>query len=201
MRTRLLALAPLAGLALAATPSSAAPTTVPQLKDAAGDAVGAQAGTDVVSVLYTTSGNGSGKAYEPKQLVVTMTLAGPVATNPGLTYEVAATTSSCGVVTFTMEPGTPYETVTGLNGWADWGDCIPKGTESNVALLPVKVKGSTITWTFGIKSSPVPVGTVFKDFVARVDPSNPVVPFPSSVTGTELGLIDAGAAPGPWKLS
>lgn len=195
MRVRLLALVPLAALALAA-PGHAAPSKAPQIKDAAGDA--AQPGVDVVSVQWTTTGKGSGKSYSPKSLVVTMTMAGPVAMEPGLTYEAEAATTTCGDVAFTMEPGTPYEAVTGLNGWVDWGDCVVG--DSGVELLTVKVKGPSIVWTYGLKASPLELSTVFSDFRARVDPSNPVVPFPSSTTGTELGLIDAGTGTGSWKV-
>lgn len=198
MRTRLLVLAPLLGLALTATPGSAAPTKVPQIKDATGDAVAPSAAYDVVSVLWTTAGKGSGKSYSPKSLVVTMTLAGPPSTDPGVTYEVEATTDTCGDVMFTMEPGTPYESVTGLNGWADWGDCTVG--DSSVELLTVKTKGSSIIWTYGLKASPLELSTVFSDFRARVDPSNPAVPFPSNTTGTELGLFDAASGDGTWKV-
>jgi hypothetical protein len=195
MRTRLLVLVPLVAVVLAGT-AQAAPTKVPQIQDPTGD--GVQPGIDLVSVLYTTVGKGTGKAYTPRSLVVTMTLAGPVMTEPGLTYEVEAATTTCGDVTFTMEPGTPYESLTGLNGWVDWGTCTVG--DSNVELLTVKVKDSTIVWTYGIKASPLELGTVFSDFRARIDPSNPVVPFPSSATGTELGLLEAGTGSGTWKL-
>lgn len=194
-------IAPLLGLALVAgaATSSAAPTKVPQVKDAVGDAVGMQAGTDLVSVLYTTSGKGSGKGYVAKQLSVTLTLGG-AALGPGTTYEVEAATSDCGDVAFTYEPGTVYGEALGLTGWADWGDCFTDNGPDGVELLAPKVSGSTITWTFSLKSTPFKVGTVFTDFRARVDPSNPVVPFPSSVTNTELGLIDSATGKGTWKL-
>lgn len=193
-RTRTaLFLAPLVAVALA-TSSSAAPTTVPQVKDATGDSLTTQGDTDIVSVLYTTSGKGSGKSYEPKQLVVTMTLAGPPATTPGYTYEVEAATSSCGDVMFTMEPGTPYSDVTGVNGWVEWGTC------ADIALITVKTKGNSIVWSFSIKGTPLKVGTVLSDFRARVDLSNPVVPLPSNSQGGELGLLDSATGTGTWKL-
>lgn len=182
-----------------ATAGHAAPTTVPQLKDATGDAA-TGAAQDVVSVLYTTTGSGTGAAYVPKKLVVTLTMAADVSQEPVFTYEVEAATDTCGDVAFTYEPGTPYETVTGLSGWADFGDC-PVADDNPTQLLAPTVKGRTITWTFGIsKGSPLKAGAVFTDFRARVDPSNPAVPFPSSVTGTELGLVDAGTGTGSWTL-
>ena len=198
-RRLLLAVAPLLGIALA-TSSSAAPTNVPQIKDASGDSVGSQSGTDIVSVLYTTAGPGSGASYRPKQFSVTMKTAGDVLQQAGLTYEVEATTTTCGDVTFTFEPGTPYSSVTGVNGWADWGNCSTAADDGSIELLPVEVSGNAITWAFGLKSTPFKVGTVFRDFRARIDPSNPVVPLPSSTTGTELGLIDSATGTGSWKL-
>jgi hypothetical protein len=202
MRLRLLTLLPVAGIALATT-AYAGPTATPQVKDPAGDAVGAQAGTDIVSVLYTTSGTGQGKAYKPKELLVTMTLAGPVETTPGLTYEVQGTTNTCGDVTFTYEPGTPYEKVTGLNGWANWGSCTDD-SDSNIALLTVTAEGNKLVWEFGLRATPLKVGTTFSAFEARVDPSNPVLPFPSSeqtgIVGV-TGVIDVATSSTTWKVS
>ncbi len=64
MRIRWLVLGPLVGLALA-TAGHVAPAKVPQVKDPAGDAVGAQSGTDIVSVLYTTARRAAGRATSP----------------------------------------------------------------------------------------------------------------------------------------
>jgi hypothetical protein len=199
MRTRWLALAPLVAVVVA-TAAHAGPTKVPQIKDPAGDATGGQAGTDIVSVLFTTAGKGSGKGYVPKQFSVTMTLSGPAQAGPGLTYEVAATTSTCGDVTFTYEPGTPYSRVVGVNGWASWGSCDNQAGDGSIELITVTAEGSKIVWEFGIKAISVKAGTVFSAFRARVDPSNPVVPLPSSETSSELGLIDAATGSGTWKL-
>lgn len=199
MRARLFVLAPLVGIVLA-TGAQAAPTTAPQVKDPAGDSVGAQAGTDIVSTLFTTAGTGSGKRYQPKQLFVTLTMAGPVATNPGLTYEVAAKTSTCGDVEFTFEPGTPYEKITGLNGWASWGSCTNQDGDGAIELLTVTVNGNKIIWEFGLKAISLKVGAVLTGFEVRVDPSNPVVPFPARETNSALGLIDKATAAGPWTL-
>jgi hypothetical protein len=193
-----LALVPLLGVALATT-GHAAPVKVPQVKDATGDAVTQQADNDIVSVLWTTTGKGSGKAYVPKQLVVTLTLAAPPSSVPAFTYEVEATTDTCGDVLFTLEQGTPYQDVTGLNGWAQWGDCV-LADDSNIELLTAKVSGKTVTWAFSLKAIPVKLGSVFSDFQARVDPSNPAIPLPSNSQGGELGLIDAATGTGTWKL-
>lgn len=190
-----------AALLVAATqlPSHAA-TPKPQITDAAGDAVGAQPGADLVSVVYSTTGTGSGRSYRPKKLVVTMTMAGDVITSPGLTYEVEAQTSTCDVVTFSAQQGTPYSAVVGVNGWADWGSCV--NGEDGVELITAVAKGKTLTWSFSLKMLPkdLEVGTVFSDFEARIDPTNPVVPFSSSTTGTALGLVDKATGAGTWKL-
>lgn len=189
--------------ALAATlaiPSHAAPK--PQITDAKGD--GPQPGVDIVSVLWSTTGSGSGRKYVPKKLVVTMTMAGDVVTQPGLTYEVSALTTTCETVTFSVQQGNPYSTALGVNGWAEWGACTKPGSDgpSSVELLTAAVKGNTITWSMSIKSLPkdLTLGTIFSDFEARIDPTNPVIPFPSSLTNTDNGLIDLGTGNVKWKL-
>lgn len=189
--------------AAAAAPSHAA--AKPQVSDAKGDAVGGQGGTDIVSAVYSTTGTGKGRSYVAKKLVVTMTLADAVVTQPGFTYELSADTTTCGRVTFSSQNGSPYTTITSLNGWADWGDCTKPnsdGEPSSVELLTVAVKGNTLTWSMPIKMLPkdMKLGTVFSGFEARVDPTNPAIPFPSSTTGTERGLIDIGKGTTSWKL-
>lgn len=195
----------LAALLVAATqnPSNAA-APKPQIVDPAGDAVGMQGGADIVSVTYATTGVGSGRAYVPKKLVITMTTAADVFTTPGLTYEVSAMTTSCDVVTFSAQQGTPYSAVVGVNGWAEWGSCTKPTTDgdSSVELITVVAKGKTLTWSYSIKMLPkdLKIGTAFSDFEARVDPTNPVVPFPSSLTSTDRGLVDIGTGNVTWKL-
>ena len=200
MRTRWLVLAPLVGIVLA-TGAHAAPTKTPQIKDASGDAVGT-AGMDITSVLFTTAGKGSGKSYVPKAFIVTMTLAGPVEAGPGLTYEVDAKSDTCGDLSFTYEPGTPYGSALGPNGWAQWGTCNNTTGDGTIELMTVAAEGNKITWEFGLKSIGLKVGTVLSNFVARVDPSNPVIPYPSHGDAgmTGLGLIDAATGSGTWKL-
>jgi hypothetical protein len=200
MRARLLALAPLVAVALATT-AHAGPTRTPQIKDPAGDANGGQAGTDITSVLFSTAGKGSGKRYAPKMFTVTMTLAGPPLAGPGLTYEVHATTSTCGDIDFTYEPGTPYENVTGANGWAEWGSCDNQAGDSNIELLTVTVDGNKLVWEFGYKAIGLKVGTVFSDMKAFVDPSNPVIPLPSSAGAGELDVLDVATGAGTWTVS
>ena len=200
MIRRWLALVPVAAVVLAGT-AHAGPTTVPQIKDPAGDAAGGQAGTDIVSVLFTTGGKGSGKRYVPKSFTVTMTLAGAPLSGPGLTYEVHASTDKCGDISFTYEPGTPYENVTGLNGWADWGSCDNQAGDGNVELLTVQVEGSKLVWEFGYKAISLKVGAKLSDMKAYVDPSNPAVPFPASANGGPFGVVDVATGTGTWTVS
>lgn len=192
-----LALAPCLALALA-LPSSAAPTSVPQVKDAKGDAVTQQADSDIVSVLYTTAGKGSGRAYAAKQLKVVLTLAAPPSTRPGLNYEVESFTDACSDVAFTYSPGTPYGDVTGITGWVDWGSCTVG--DSGAELITPKVSGNTITWQFSIKATPFDIGDEFSDFRARVDPANPVLPLQSSSQTGERGLVDSATGKATWVL-
>src|SRR4051794_25129382 len=200
MRRRLLALLPVAAV-LMAGPAHAAPTKVPQIKDPSGDAVGAQAGTDIVSVLFTTAGKGSGRGYVPKTFTITMTLAGPALSGPGLTYEVHATTDKCGDIAFTYEPGTPYEKVTGLNGWADWGSCDNQAGDGNIELLTATAAGNKLTWEFGYRAISLKAGTTLSNMKAYVDPSNPAVPFPASENGGPFGVVDTASGTGTWKVS
>jgi hypothetical protein len=202
MRKRLLALAPLVSGLVLATTAYAGPTTTPQIKDPAGDAVGARPGMDITSVLFTTAGTGTGKAYVPKTFLVTMTLAGPVEAGPGLTYEVDAKSDTCGDLSFTYEPGTPYGQAFGPNGWAIWGTCSNTAGDGSVELMNVTAQGNKIVWEFGMKAISLKRGASLKDFVARVDPTNPVLPYPSHGDAgmTGLGLIDTAKGSGTWKL-
>ncbi|HVE74321.1 MAG TPA: hypothetical protein VNA30_04415 [Mycobacteriales bacterium] len=197
MRTRWL-ITTLLVIPLIAPSGHAAPTKVPQVKDAAGDAAGGQSGMDIVSVLYTTAGTGTGKRYVPKKLIVTMTLGGPVETRPVVNYEAEAKTEFCGDVTLTYAPGTPYEQTSGFNGWVRWGNCTVGDSTSD--LLTATADGKTVRWEFALRATPIEVGTMFSNFRARVDPANPVLPLSSSDTATERGLIDIAAGAGSWKV-
>lgn len=188
MRRAVLAL--LAPLLLLGSVHADAAAPKPQVVDPVGDAVGTKA-QDIASVLFRTVG-----PAKSRTLFVTMTMGGNVVQEaPVLNYEVDAHVS-CGDVSFSFSPGTPYEAVTSLNGWVT-SSC---GGDS-LELVTVTVQGSTITWELPLDSTVFKKGTAFTDFEARVDPTQPAVPFPSSTTGTTLGLVDIAKAAGPWKLS
>ncbi len=178
-------------------PTEAAPPKA-QVTDPAGDAVGTP-GMDVVSAVYQTTGTGTGKKYVPKKLVVTLSTAGPVEANPGVSFKLSAMTSTCGQVDFIYFPGTPYSALVQVNAWAQWGDCLSKNAnpEGNAELITASVRGNSIIWSFSIKGTPLKLGTIFKDFRVYVDPCDPVLCFPF---GVDQGLIDAATGSGSWKL-
>ena len=190
MIMRRLALVLLAPLLVLGTGHAQAAPPKPQVVDPVGDAVGTKS-QDIASVLFRTEG-----PSRYRVLKVTMTLGGDVMKQAAVfNYEVDARVT-CGDVSFSFSPGTPYETVTHLNGWVT-SSC---GGDSQ-DLVTVAVDGQTITWELALDPTVFKKGTAFTDFVARVDPAQPAVPFPSSATQTTLGLIDVAKAAGPWKLS
>jgi hypothetical protein len=185
-RAALALLAPALLLPVAHAHAAAKPK--PQVSDAGGDSLATKS-QDIRSVEFKVRGSGSAKA-----LVVTMTTWSDVMQQVSLfNFEVDAK-ASCGDVSFSMSPGTPYEAVTGLNGWYSTS-CGGDVQE----LAAVQVSGPTITWTMPLGKA-FKKGTVFTDFEARIDPAQPALPFPSSATATTLGLVDSATAKGPWRL-
>jgi hypothetical protein len=188
VRPALVALS-IAGVALATTASAGGPAAPNALTftDPAGDAVPTDAGNDILSVTYTTTGTigpkgpgkGRGKgnlAYTPKALVVTMKLAAAPSAVPGTLYEADATTSGCGDLLLYFTPG-----VDGSGGLVDCGS-EPDATGSTATSLDVvpEVQGSTVTWTlpFSMLPKEVGVGSSITDFVAystQTDPATGVV--------------------------
>lgn len=187
MRLRCLALTLTPALLLGVAQVGHAAAPKPQIVDPVGDAVGTKA-QDIASVLFRTVGKGRNKSLE-----VIMTLASDVQNVGAFNYEVDATSNTCGDLEFSMSPGTPYETVTGLNGWITTG-C---GEQD---LVHVDVQGRTITWSLPLDQALLKGNTVLKNFTARVDPAQPALPFPSSATATTLGLVDAAVGSKPWRL-
>lgn len=187
---RRLALVLLAPALLLGTGHAQAAAPKPQVVDPVGDAVGTKS-QDIVSVLFSSTG-----PAKSRTLKVSMTLAGDVLKQAAtFNYEVDAHVT-CGDLSFSFSPGTPYEAVTHLNGWIT-SSC----GEETQDLVTATVSGPTITWELPLDSRVFKKGTTFTDFEARVDPAQPAVPFPSGVTQTALGLVDVAKAAGPWRLS
>lgn len=210
MRTRLVVAAALAVLA-AAGPVSAAPTKKPQIVDAPGDAIGGQAGTEIVSVLWTTTGDTTvtrvkGKkktVYQPRKLVVTMNLKGAPFTQPPFAYETSAEFAGCGTIRFTYTPGTVFGQLLGpASLWYDCGDPDPT-TGDTLELVPNpthKIGAKSITWEYPIKAFPkvVKAGVLVTEFRAAVDVVEPVFGLQGTTdTGTP---IDGATSDAAWKL-
>jgi hypothetical protein len=201
MRTRLAVLAALAALTAAAVPGHAA-APKPQIVDAPNDAVGGQAATEIVSALWSTTGDtvttkvrGKKKVvYTPKKLVVTLTLAGAPATNP-VGYRTAADIAGCGNVEFTYQSGTPGGSI--LGDAALWHDC---GSEETVLVAGVKhtVGATSITWEYPLKALGAKAGAAVTGFVASVDVNEPV--FGSDGTHNFDVHVDGAASTTVWKL-
>lgn len=195
MRTRLVtpaaALLALGALAPGLLPSAAAKELPPQIADAKGDATGGQAGTDVVSVRYSTTGTGTGKKYVPKKLIVTLTLAAPPMSQGVTNYTVKSDTDACGVIEFRYAPGTVLGGLIG-DTTATYGSC--NIDDDSTAFFSAKVKGNDVTFETSLKALDMDRGTEFSDFVVAVDPGEPV----GAGFAIENGTIDAGSGDGTW---
>jgi hypothetical protein len=191
---RALAVVPAVLLAIAA-PSLAAPKpkpVPPQIVDPKGDSAGGQAGFDILSVEYKTTGTGAGKSYLPKKLSVILTLAAAPHTEGVFAYNVDADTDNCGKLSIKYSPGYVIGGVIG-DTYATFGSC------AEGIFFPAKVKGSVVTFDFELKSIGIDRGTEFSAFTASVDISDPV----ASTVGTDLlaqttGVLDKASGDGTW---
>lgn len=208
---RSLVLAVLAAVALSAVPGHAAPTKKPQIVDPASDALGGQAGTEITSVLWTTSGETvttkvRGKkvtTYTPRRLVVTMNLAGAPMTSAPFSYETSAEVAGCGTVRFVYTPGTVYSQL--VSDKFLWYDCGPGDAISGPGLTLVpgvstKIGPKSITWEYALKAfgKAVKVGAPVTTFAAAVHVVDPVIGLQGTPdTGTP---VDGAASNVVWKL-
>ena len=202
MHRRLAAALGAAAIAVAPQLATAAPAPAPQITDATGDAVGAQASLDIVSVRFSTTGTttvtttGKGKkkrtvtTYTPTKLVITETLAAAPSTQPGTRYRVEATIDGCGQldVYYTNGAEGPLGSV--------WLDCPEGALGESGTLLDVfpRISGSTLTWELPLKMLPreVRVGSVLSEFRAYTDLGDPVI----GILGTGEGASNALIVPG-----
>lgn len=147
MRTRLLAAAAAATCLALALPAQAA--TGPQIKDAKGD--GGPAGTDIVSVTFTSTFKVVRGVKKPTGFTVKMLLDAAPAQQTWFQVEVA-------------KPGCPtyffgYTTGLASSGGADCRDPQFNSTADPHVRAPT-VSGSTITWRVPLASAPA--GTKLK---------------------------------------
>ncbi len=194
MRSRLgLAAVPVALFLLATSGMAAAPKAVPQIVDAKGDSAAGQSSLDILSVQYSTTGTGSGPTYLPKKLIVALTLAGPPSTSGVVSYNVVADTDGCGLIDIRYAPGHAIGTVIG-DTYAKFGSC------GESVFLPAKVKGSVVSFEFALKAVGIDRGTVFSDFTASVDPSDPAIAEVSTDGGPADGVGDKATGDGTWEV-
>lgn len=209
MRFRLIAVAALAALtAVPVQGNAAAPKA--QVVDAATDSLGGQGAAEIVSAVWSTTGQTTvtkfrGKkkvTYEPKKLVVTLNLAGAPGDAP-FSYEAAAEVAGCGQVRFTYTPGTVYsQIVSDSMLWYDCGEVDPT-TGDTLTLVPdvtIKVGAKSLTWEYPIKAFPksVRAGSVFTDFRVQADVIDPVLGLYGP--GSFATPLDVGTGTGAWKL-
>lgn len=208
---RLVALAAAVLVAATAAPGDAAPTKRPQIVDAPTDSLTSpQGGTEIVSALWTTTGDTTvskvrGKrvvTYTPRKLVVTLNLAAAPLTNAPFAYETSAEFAGCGEVRFVYAPGTVYsQVVSDTFLWYDCGEYDP-ATDSSLTLVPGvrrTMGAKSITWEYAIKAFPksIRAGVAVTGFRAAVDALEPAL----GLYGTNLARsLDEGTSDAVWKL-
>lgn len=157
-----LAAVPMGGSAFAGGPQRVSFT------DPAKDNRSATASGDITSVTFTTSGPGTGRAYTPKNLVVTLGLAAPPGTDGTTQYQVGWSIAGC---EYYMQFA-PGARVSPDFGFADCGSepdaTGDAGTSFGFLAQP---KGNTLEFKVAIKELPnkVKLGAAFTDLYAWAD--------------------------------
>lgn len=156
VRSMLLALT-CAGVALAPSALAASGPATLVAPDPAGDALAAGAAFDITGITLTTTGTTAGKAYTPKQLVVSLALAEPPSTQSGATYGVDVDLAGCGYAQFSYTPGAA------LGEGSIFTECgSPADETGSTATLyqqAPKVKDNVITWTISVRTTGFKPGT------------------------------------------
>ena len=193
MRLRALALPALLVVGLVGAPTSGA-AVGNDIVDAPGDAIADQASLDITGVdfhmtststtsMVPTRGNNGRKrpvtTVTPKDLVVTMTLAGAPEVTPGVSYQIGAETE-CGHLFvysyFSAADGGP----TDVFQFSGCGGADPASTdgEANLSIEPtVAISGSTITWTVPARALPKSIGlsSTWTELTAYTAVTEPVI--------------------------
>jgi hypothetical protein len=185
------ALVPLALGALVLTGTSSTAAVGNDIVDTAGDAMTAQAGQDILGVDFhmtttdvvtTTVVKGKKKKVvtkTPKDLVVTMTLAGPPAIDPGISYQIGAETD-CGHLFvysyFSALDAGPADSFQ-FSGCGGEDATQPDGEANFTVDAPAVIKGNTITYTVSAKALPKEIGmkSVFTELLAYTAVTEPAV--------------------------
>lgn len=165
-----------AGAALFASTASAAPTAV--ITDAKGDAKGAQAAYDIVSVTMETTKVSKAKNAPLKDFVVTMELAAAPDTKPGTAYQIFGTNAACGAF-FAYVYWSALDA--GPSSSLQFGDCgdgtDPTSDNFLVESATVTTQGTKLVFKASAKALPsqIKAGSAFTELVAYTAPTEPVV--------------------------
>jgi hypothetical protein len=215
VKLRLLAVpATLSVLAFFGTNAHAA--TEPQVKDASGDAVDQQAGHDITGVSYEvtktvtkTVKTVKGKKITvttttPKDLVVTLKLAGAPAQTPGVLYDTSVNTA-CGA----LQLQSYYDaSAQGMVDYSNFAECGPDNTLAGVTIntydmSPTVVFGPTsISYTISFKALPkeIKLGATWDSPSAYTALSDPLFGF-DTVTFVDPATAIDTATGSSFKLS
>lgn len=172
----------LAGLAV---PSSAAPAAGPKtvsFTDPAGDDKISKT-SDIVKVTYTTQGTtakvGKKTTYTPKRVAISVEVAGAIAGDGTVQYDVEGNVPGCGDFYLYASPGSELDPL---------GSSCGDDDTIEFSSAAYEVKGSTITFTVPLKSVPgFEVGKVISALNAYTGTVEPV-------TG-EGGAVLLGSSP------
>lgn len=197
MRARLaVAIAAAAVLSLTSA-GHAAPA--PQVKDPTGDALAAQAASDIVSVTYSTTGKKVGRKYVADTLVIAMKLAAAPHTSGGTyLYYTRAEVSDCGSFETRYSPGASSGSGSFFLACGSQNNAAT-GTSTLIQTNP-KVTGSVITWSMKLRALPreIKVGSQWSALSAYTDV---VEPFTGILGPGAFGLpLDSASSTKTWKL-
>lgn len=178
------ALVPLALLTAVATASTSSAAVAPQVVDPAGDAIGLQGMHDIVSVTYEVTGTvkrvGRKSVKTPKDLVVTLGLAGAPSIAPGTYYSVGAVTD-CGALdlaaSFTALSAPAY------SGSGSFFECGPEQDVAGVTITPfylsptVTLGPTSVVFTIPFKALPkeIALGDRWFDLSGYTTLNDPVI--------------------------
>lgn len=199
-------------VALVAAPSAqGAPPRAPQLMDPRGDSIGGEPGTDVLSVLWRTTGRTDTvvergrrkKKYVPRHLVVTMNLAGKPHGAP-FAYEAAAQVEGCGRLQFRYAPGTVFASSAGdATVWHDCADVVDPLSDRRAIIANVEhqVTATSITWQVHISLLPGAIrpGVEVSAFRAYVDVAEPLLSYAGTRTA-DAGIDEGRADDVTWTF-
>ena len=189
MRRSLPVLAASAALFVGFATSShaAAPAPAPQVVDPAGDEYSGQAGEDIVSIVWSTTGTTTvtkkGKkkitTYTPKNLVATMNLSDAPDTRPGIRYVVNAA-SDCGDLDLTVVHDPTGAVVP--SGYTACGDGAIVDPE-------VTFGPKSVVWTIPLGLLPFKVGSTLSAFDGYVDASEFVLGIMGPGDAVSVGIV------------